>query len=130
MPTAMRVKEPPRIIRVGDDMVQVVERITDLPPRLDALLSQTRVLSSRPVHVLGTRRDCVDAEHDWHVWLRGVRRGVELQFRCCTFCGSVEVRDVSLHILPGVAVGKQGPKRVSDVLGWYSGARPAGRQYL
>lgn len=126
----MKVKEPPRIIRIGDQPVQVIERVTPLPKRLDALLNETRILVRNRVHVLGSRQDCVDAEHDWHPWLRGVFRSMELRFRRCTFCGSVEVRDVSHDILPGVVVGGSGPRRKSDVLGWYSGQRPLGRQYL
>lgn len=130
MPSIMRVKQAPRIIKIGDDHVQVLERQTNLPPRLDALLAEARIFSRTPVRVLGNRQDCVDAEHDWHKWLRGYFRGMEVTLRRCTFCGSVEVRDVSFDILPGLAVGERGPERKSDVLGWYSGKRPAGREYL
>lgn len=130
MPSVMRVSQSPRIIRVGGEPVQVLERVTDLPPRLDAFLEQATILSTTRLRILGNRQDCVDAEHDWHHWLRGVWRGAEIECRRCVFCASVEVRDVSFDVLPGVAVGRQGPRRKSDVLGWYSGNRPAGRQYL
>lgn len=130
MPNVMRVKAAPRIIRVDGEPVQVLERATNLPPRLDALLSEAKIFASTPVRVVGNRADCVAAEHEWRKWLEGYYRGMEVQLRRCLFCGSVEVRDVSFDLLPGVAVGKTGPRRRSDVLGWYSGKRPAGREYL
>ena len=127
-----------RIIRLGDGIyAQVVERQTAttpigfrLPPRLDALLTQLRVLSSSPIPRLGARRACTDADHAFRPWLTGVRAGVELRLSACIFCETVEVRDISLDLIPGLSSGRRAPGRRSDVLGWYSGRRPAGRQYL
>lgn len=55
---------------------------------------------------------------------------VELSLTMCAYCGVVEVRDVSFHGPAGLAPGSLTPRRRSDVLGWYAGARPAGRVYL
>lgn len=119
----------PRIIRIGDGLLaQVVER-SILPRRLDLLLGELRFVRSRDVRLLGTRRACAEAEHDLSPWRTGVWRERELRLSLCAFCGAIEVRDVSLDILPGVMAGSGGPRRRSDLLGWYSGRRHAGREY-
>jgi hypothetical protein len=120
----------PRIVRIADGVIaQVVERSV-LPPRLDALLAALRGARSVPVLVLGTRRACTDESHAYAAWVTGVYGPRELQLSRCTFCGAVEVRDVSYDILPGLKAGRGGPRRRDDVLGWYSGSRPLGRTYL
>lgn len=117
------------IIAIADGLhAQVVTR-TILPRRLDALLGELRFVRSRPVRMLGARRACAENEHDLSPWSTGLWRDRELRLSLCIFCGAIEVRDVSLDILPDVKVGRGGPRRRSDVLGWYSGKRPSGREY-
>lgn len=119
----------PRIIRIADGLhAQVVDRGV-LPRRLEQLLGELAFVRSRDVRLLGTRRACRDAEHDLSPWRTGVWRERELRLSLCAYCGAIEVRDVSLDILPGVKAGAGGPRRRSDILGWYSGARARGRQY-
>lgn len=122
-----------RVIRLSEGVyAQVVERAptSPLPRRLDTLLANLRATRRAFVTVLGTRQACTDAEHSWQPWLSGVYASLELRLALCAFCGVVEVRDVGLDILPGLAAGRSGPRRRSDVLGWYSGKRSDGRQYL
>jgi len=117
------------IVRIGDGLhAQVIERQI-LPRRLDLLLADLRAVRSRPVRIFGTRRACTDGDHDLDPWRVGVWRDRELRLSLCSYCGAIEVRDVSLDILPGVMAGSGGPRRRSDVLGWYSGRRPSGREY-
>ena len=77
---------------------------------------------------LGARLDCRD-QHAYRLWLTGVYAGRELELRRCLFCEAIEVRDCSLDILPGIRAGRGGPRRRSDVLGWYSGSRANARTY-
>lgn len=119
----------PRIVRIADGLfAEAVER-TILPRRLDALLGALDYVRAVPMRPLGTRRACRDGEHELAPWIRGVWGPRELRLSRCAFCGSIEVRDVSLDILPGIRAGRVSPRRRSDVLGWYSGRRPAGREY-
>lgn len=119
----------PRIVKIGDGLhAEVIER-TILPKRLDALLGELRDVRSRPARLLGTRRDCRDGEHDLQLWRSAIWRARELRLALCAFCGAIEVRDVSFDILPGFMSGRTSPRRKSDVLGWYSGRRPLGREY-
>lgn len=119
----------PRIVRVADGLVaEVVER-TILPRRLESLLGELRLVRTRPARVLGTRRSCGDGEHDLALWRVGVWRDREVRLALCAYCGAIEVRDISLDILADELVGRGGPRRRSDVLGWYSGKRPLGREY-
>lgn len=117
--------------RVADGVVaQVIERKSPLPRKLEPLLSGLRVTRSYPVRLLGTRLACRDAEHEFAPWRDGIYAGLELRLALCPFCGVVEVRDVSLDLLPGVRAGRLAPRRRNDVMGWYSGRREAGRTYL
>lgn len=128
---AARAPHEPNIIAIADGVyAQVVEPVSPLPPRLDALLAGLTVVRRFPVRLLGTRRACTDAEHSFSSWMWGVYAGRELRLARCPFCGVVEVRDVSLDILPGAPMGKGGPRRRDAVLGWYAGSRPLGRNYL
>jgi hypothetical protein len=119
----------PKFVRVADGLTaQVLDRRI-LPRNLDLLLGEMVALRSRPIHLLGARRACMDDDHAAEPWATGVWRGLELRLSICNFCGSIEVRDVSLDILPGVTVGAGGPRRRSAVMGWYAGKRAAGRTY-
>lgn len=119
------------VVMVADGVRALrIERRSVLPSRLDTLLSAMTLRRSRPTVILGTRRACVDGEHERRPWVTGVYAGLELRLDLCPFCGGVEVRDVSLDVRAGIKPGGQGPRRRSDVLGWYSGRRPAGRAHL
>jgi len=117
-----------RIVRVGDgEYAEVTERRV-LPATLDVLLSAMQRTTRYPFRLLGTLRECTDATHAFGIWVTGVWGVFELRLNRCPFCGTVEVRDVSLDLIPGVSSGT--PNRRSDVLGWYSGQRPAGRVFI
>lgn len=120
-----------RFVTISDGVVaQVVERTPPIPRRLDPLLASIRVLRRWPARILGARRACTDAEHAFQPWLDGIYNGLELRLALCPFCGVVEVRDVSLDLIPGLSSGVLEPRRRDDVLGWYSGRRQAARVYL
>lgn len=101
-----------------------------LPPRLDQLLERLKHAESRTVRFLGPRRACVDGEHERVPWIRGVLGAMQLRLDACPYCGGVEVRDVSVDLMAGLEPGSQRPGRRSRVLGWYTGRRPAGRQFM
>lgn len=130
-----------KFARVADGvMAQVIERAgidpvtlrsrSPLPSKLDPLLLGLRITRQYPARLFGARRACTDAEHEFSPWREGIYAGLDLSLALCPFCGVVEVRDVSLDLLPGVRVGHSGPRRRNDVLGWYSGRRQSGRTYL
>jgi hypothetical protein len=130
VPSTARSIEP-RIVRVADGLyAEVLDRTSPLPRRLQPLLNGLTVMRRWKVVVAGTRRACTDAEHALQPWLRGVYRQLELRLAMCSFCGVVEVRDISLDLLPDLVVGRGGPRRRDELLGWYSGRRPGGRTYL
>lgn len=111
------------------------------------LLEGLRTARSWPVVPRGARASCSGAatmaeEHELlplrhAVWLlapEALQRqaydgAVELLLTMCAHCGAVEVRDVSFHAPRGLRASTLAPRRRSDVLGWYSGKRPAGRIY-
>lgn len=107
-----------------------IDAPSPLPGSLDALLANLTVTARVPLFApAGTRRECTEERHDYRAWLAGIYAGLELSLRRCGYCGVVEVRDTSFDLLPGVTPGRGGPRRRNAVLGWYAGARPAGRTY-
>jgi hypothetical protein len=119
-----------RIIRVGDgEYAEVTERRL-LPPSLDLLLAHLRVTVRYPFRLVGTVRECTELTHAFGLWLDGTWGTFELRLNRCPFCGTVEVRDISLDYIPGISSGRLDLRRRSDVLGWYSGRRPAGRVHI
>lgn len=129
----MQQPTAPRVIRLHEDVyAQVIERgaTSPLPKQLGPLLSGLSAVRWRSVAVVGTRAACTDAQHDFQPWMQGVYAGLELRLALCQYCGVVEVRDVSLDLLPDLMAGRSGPHRRDEVLGWYSGQRPSGRTYL
>lgn len=123
-------REPATFVTIADGLsAQVIQRRSPLPQRLDLLLSEIVVYRRFPAAIMGTRQACTDATHEFAAWLWGTYAGLELKLSLCAFCGVIEVRDISLDILPG-AMGHGSPRRRSDVIGWYTGKRPAGRTYL
>lgn len=136
--------DEPRIVQIADGVyAQIGDKSAGLPRHLapadhdgkmrrcycTPLRSAMTVLRELPVRIRGTRSDCKD-DHALQPWLHGVYAGLELLLSVCAFCGVTEVRDVSYDILPGLRPGRSGPRRGSDVLGWYSGRRVAGRVYV
>lgn len=123
--------QQPRFTTIGGRVAQVVQVPRFLPPRLDALLAGLLVVERLPRPTLaGFSVECADTDHRLMPWLRGAYAGRELALLTCTHCGAVEVRDVSLDLLPGLRSGHTAPRRRNAVLGWYSGKRRAGRVYL
>lgn len=151
------VPVPATFATIGDGVVgQVVTRQL-LPPHLDRSAHQGRgascpcvplwdqllTIDSWPVVPRGTREACTQEEHALEplrvaAWPRApqalrdaARLGrVQLTITMCAFCGAIEVRDTSFHVLAGMRSGTAAPARRSDVLGWYAGKRPAGRIYV
>lgn len=118
------------VVTVADGVKALkVERQSPLPPNLEALLGSIVVVRSTPVRVLGTRLACRD-DHDYRHWMDGLYAGLSLRLAACLYCGAVEVRDVSVDLLPGVSTGRIKPRRRSVVLGWYSGRRANARRHL
>lgn len=117
-----------RIVRIGDGEYAEVSERRVLPPTLDVLLTHFHARVRYPFRLVGTIRNCTDATHVFGPWLDGVWGVLELRLNRCPFCGTVEVRDVSLDLIPGVSSGT--PRRRSDLLGWYAGRRPAGRVHI
>lgn len=141
-------------VRVADGVTAQVVQRTLLPPHLTSsahegraasctcrpLLEQTTTYDQWLVVPRGTRQACTDGEHDQKplriaAWgqaplaLRAQAKDgrVQLTLSMCGYCGAVEVRDTSFHVPAGLRAGSLAPRRRSDVLGWYSGSRPAGR---
>ena len=147
----------PVFTMVADGVRAQVVRRSILPPHLDSgahegrhahcpcrpLMPQLVTLQAWVVAPRGAREACTQEEHDLRplrmaTWptapaalaAQAYRGRVEIMLTMCAYCGALEVRDVSYHALPGVSRGALAPKRRSDVLGWYSGKRPAGRVYV
>lgn len=127
--TAAQASADKRIVRVGDGEYAEVSEIRVLPPTLDLLLAALRSTTRYPFRLLGTIRACTDATHDFGTWLDGKWGARDLRLNRCSFCGTVEVRDISLDYIPGLSSGILDLRRRSMLLGWYSGRRPAGRSY-
>lgn len=112
-----------------------------LPATLDVLLDSIAVVSRRPVIVRGWGSDCGEEHHHWAPWIealyrpvtsvagRPVRLSLSLRISVCTLCETVEVRDISFDRLDGLPKGRLPLRRRDALLGWYSGARRAGRIY-
>ncbi len=120
-----------RFTTIADGLrAQVIERAI-LPASLPVLLAQLEAVRETPrPYPAGARAACTAGEHALLPWRAGIWQRRELQLNLCGYCGVVEVRDVSLDLLPGLATGRQAPRRRSDVLGWYAGSRPKGRTYM
>lgn len=125
-------KPPPdEVVQVADGVkARRFTRVSPLPPSLDTLLARLAHVQTRTVALHSTRRACTDGEHERVPWITGVYAGLHLRLDVCPWCHGVEVRDISYDMRPGLQPGRRGPARRSDVLGWYSGRRPAGRTFM
>jgi len=121
----------PRIAVIEGRRTLVVERRPPLPSRAGELLARLRVY---PVRVTGWRSACSDQDHRLvpladgsYLCTDGIRR--DLRLRVCADCEAIEVRDVTVDVLPGLSAGRLAPRRRDAVIGWYSGARRGQRVY-
>lgn len=149
---------PATFVRVADGVhAQVIQRPQLLPAHLTSSAHEGRMASCRCEPLLeqllarqvwrvaprGARAACTAEEHELQplragVWpdapaalaQQAVNGLVELLLTMCGWCGAVEVRDVSFHRLAGLRGGVLAPRRRSDLLGWYAGARPGGRIFM
>ncbi len=142
-----------RVETIEGRRVLVVDRTPPLPPTLALLLNggrdatgrvwaALRILKRRPLQLAGARSACLAEDHRLAAWLDGFHAGPDgvarsLHLDACQDCGSVCVRDASFDTLSaldpegrGEAVSvRRPPRRKDHVIGWYSGARPANREY-
>jgi hypothetical protein len=119
-----------RVVVINGRPARVVEAPRVLPPRLDALLASLSGVTRHQLIVRGASQECDDGEHVFGRWLEGLFGIRHLALSMCTNCAAVEVRDVSFSVLPGAPLGTSPLRRRDELLGWYSGARRNGRQYL
>lgn len=119
-----------RVVTINGMPARVVEAPRVLPQRLDALLAALRAVTRHQVVVRGASTDCGEGEHRFGRWLEGVFGMRQLALSMCADCGTVEVRDVSISVIPGAPPGTSPLRRRDELLGWYSGSRRNGRQYL
>lgn len=98
-----------------------------LPKTLDLLLHDMQTIQRFNLVVRGWAAACADGEHRLATWRLGVYRRRALRLSMCQDCETVEVRDITSDTLPvvGGAVNSR-----NELLGWYSGARAAGRAHL
>jgi hypothetical protein len=135
----------PRVTTIEGRRVLVVERTRVLPDQLAVLLNggrdgtgrlwpPLRVAFRRRLTLGGARSECLSEDHRFTDWLEGFHNGSDglvryLHLDVCADCGAVCVRDASVDTLPGLPAARRAPRRKSNVIGWYSGARPGQRQY-
>lgn len=97
-----------------------------LPPSLPDLLREFRVFSKSQLIIRGWAAPCGEGEHQLAEWLAGVFRGRVLRLRMCQLCETVEVRDMTRES----STLTEAVNSPDELLGWYSGARAAGRVHL
>jgi hypothetical protein len=101
-----------------------------LPPRLNELLIRLSDARMHPVAVLGaaTPHESGRSDHPLQTWIEGRYAGRDLRLRKCAGCEAVEVRDISFDQVIGSA--RYGPRRIDALLGFYTGNRPRGREFM
>lgn len=121
--------------KIEGQTVAVVERTPPLPRKLSSLLSAlTDVAVRNDIRPAGATRSCDARIHAFGTLAQGRYTGPDrvlrdLRIQMCRDCGAACVRDISFDVLDGVPIGSTGARRRDLVLGWYTGGRPAGRQY-
>lgn len=147
------VAPEPRVAVIEGRKALIIERHPPLPPSLQLLLEggrdgtgrywpPMRVFQRRILHLAGARSACLAEDHRLAPWLDGFHVGSDgltrsLHLDACQDCGSVCVRDSSFDTLERLDPAGRGealsarrpPRRKDHVIGWYSGARPANREY-
>lgn len=141
-----------RFSQIADGVwAQVEDRSAGLPRHLDSsahegriglcscrpLLDSMTVLQLHPLVLLGTRLDCRD-QHEFALYVTGQYEGLDLRLSMCRYCGTVEVRDVSIDLVVDhdprsgrrLFISQPDRARRRDlVIGWYAGRRASGRTY-
>jgi hypothetical protein len=127
----------PRLETIEGQQVAVIERTPPLQQHLDELLGTMFSITVRnDIRPAGARPACEQLrEHRFSVLREGRHFGLDRELRdlrveMCLDCGATCVRDITYDRMPGLPVGRRGPLRRDHVIGWYSGARRAGRTYL
>lgn len=143
-----------RVLTLPEGRVRVYDRAKPIPPTLELLLNGGRDRKGRPWHPLrivtrspmphlrGARSECSQQIHRLTGWIEGFHTGSDgvaryLRLELCMDCGAVCVRDRSFDTLEkhdptgrgGARPSRLTPRRLDEVLGWYTGARPRQRQY-
>jgi hypothetical protein len=134
-----------RVTTIEGRRVLIVDRHPPLPQSLVLLLEggrdasgrvwpAMRVVGRRPLRLAGASSSCLDENHRLVPWLDGSHAGSDgvtrsLHLDACADCGAVSVRDTSFDVLERLPTGGRPPRRKDHVIGWYSGARPANREY-
>lgn len=131
-----QIPDAPNTMVIEGRQVTVVGRRPPIQQRLDQLLAALFAISVRnDITPRGTSAECeVWRTHRFAVLREGRHLGLDgvirdLRIEMCTNCGAACVRDVSYDRLSGLKPGRGGPARRDLILGWYSGARRANRQY-
>lgn len=130
-----RTPAPQTQIIEGERTV-VVPRNPPLPRKLDQLIGRLFAVSvAVDIRPTGATKAC---ELRIHAGFTTIREGRyfgpdrilrDLRLEMCPACGAVCVRDISYDRISGLPIGRGGPRRRDLVLGWYSGKRPASRQF-
>lgn len=121
----------------------VQQRTPPLPQKFDALLAAMfSVRVKVDIKPTGAARQCEQSRvHRFTTIREGRHFGSDrvlrdLRVEMCQDCAAVCVRDISydpyglaLAREEGLPVGRRGPARRNEVLGWYSGARRNRREY-
>lgn len=128
---------PPRHAIIEGHRVLVVEGRPPLPRTLDGLLALLFSVTERnDIRPTGAAFACEQLRTHRFATMRAGKAMCldqvlrQLRVEMCRDCGGVCVRDVSLDLIPGAPIGRSGPRRRNEVIGWYSGARSSNRQYL
>lgn len=148
----MEQAREPRFSQIADGIwAQVEDRSAGLPRHLDSSAHEGRIglcrcrplidsmtaLQLNPLVLVGTRLDCRD-QHDFALYATGLYEGLDLRLSMCRYCGTVEVRDVSIDVVVDhdprtgrrlfITTPAQGRRR-DLLLAWYAGRRASGRVY-
>lgn len=139
----MRAPET-RVTMIEGRRVLVTERQPPLPADIRLLLeggydakgrkwTALHVTTQRQLRTGGTSAACYGQDHRLQDWLTGFHTGSDgvyrlLRLECCADCAAVCVRDVSIDLLPGMAIRRR-PRHKDAVMGWYSGSRRNQRVY-
>lgn len=134
-----------RLEYIDGRAVRVFERQRPIAPTLALLLDggrgpdgylwrPLRILRRLPLRLGGSAASCRTDDHRFADWLEGFvdcSDGTTRQLRllACGDCGAVQVRDVSLDVLPLARQSRHAPRRRDHVIGWFAGARPGNRVY-
>lgn len=134
-----------RLIYIDGRPVRVFDRARPIAPTLSLLLEggrgpdgylwqPLRVIRRLPLRLGGSAATCRSDDHRFADWLEGFypcSDGATRQLRllACQDCGAVQIRDVSMDLLPIAHQSRHAPRRRDHVIGWFAGSRPGNRAY-